>query len=383
MHEVVIVGGNHHNGLGLARIFGLNGIVVHSVVADSCTDSFLRKSKFVNTSVVFKTEKEAFDYIESTFSKAAQKMFLIPYSDSAAFELDRRLDEFSKYFYVPSIKNRQGAIASLMDKQSQYLFALSNGIKMARTITVNFGDNYKTQIDSIPYPCIIKPVISAEGNKKDITICNSRKELLNQMKLYEGRGYSRALVQEYLRVDYEIDVFGCTLKQSPYICQIPTHTIRSWPPAGGTNSCSFIITDSNINAKCRGIIEKVQQNGFYGLFDIELFMVNGEIYLNEINYRNSGDVYMGIQQKYYYPYAWYLDCLGKQVEIAGAPRQSVTAMTECADFRNVLKGNIAMHKWINEFVNTQDYALKFKGDMKPAVNRYVYYIIQFLKRKKM
>ena len=26
-YEVIIVGGDHHNGLGLARIFGINGII--------------------------------------------------------------------------------------------------------------------------------------------------------------------------------------------------------------------------------------------------------------------------------------------------------------------------------------------------------------------
>ncbi len=34
MNKVVIVGGNHHNGLGLARSFGRFGIEVISVVID-------------------------------------------------------------------------------------------------------------------------------------------------------------------------------------------------------------------------------------------------------------------------------------------------------------------------------------------------------------
>lgn len=32
MNKIITIGGEHHNGLGLARIFGLNNYEVHSLV---------------------------------------------------------------------------------------------------------------------------------------------------------------------------------------------------------------------------------------------------------------------------------------------------------------------------------------------------------------
>lgn len=129
------------------------------------------------------------------------KIFIIPYSDAAALELDLRLYEF-KGFMIPSIKEKQGLIAELMDKSNQYQFAKENGIKMAQTITYYFDQ--KNAKLSMKYPCIVKPVISAEGDKRDIAICNSENQLLNVLEKLREKHYKRVLIQEYLTIDYEL-----------------------------------------------------------------------------------------------------------------------------------------------------------------------------------
>lgn len=379
---VYIVGGDHHNGLGLARIFGLNGIEVRSIVVGNCKKSFLRKSKYVSESLVFPSEKDAFNYLLK-LPRYGVKPFIIPYSDASALELDTRLDEFKDKYFVPSINNTPGEVARLMNKQNQYSFAESAGIRMAYTVTVDIKADTHPELDQMPFPCIIKPVISAEGDKRDIAICKSKAELDVAINQYKEHGYFRALVQEYLIIDYEIDVFGCILKQKPYICQIPTRTIRSWPPQGGTNSFSQIIIDQQVVEECKNIIETIRRYGFYGLYDVELFVVHGEIVLNELNLRNSGDVYMGLAQKYYYPYAWYCDVLGKKINILPNPKCSDYTMTECADIRNVLNNNIGFRPWIKDYRRCKDYALRFKGDFKPALSRYGYCLQQYIKGKRL
>ena len=380
-YEIIIVGGNHHNGLGLARIFGLNGMKVNSIVIDEHSKkSFLRLSKFVNNSRCFKTEKDAFDFILTHYIPNG-KYFIIPYSDGAAYELDNRLNEFKK-FLLPSISGKQSKLAKMMEKQNQYDFAIENNIKIAKTVVINFKQDYLLDIKKIKFPVILKPIISAEGDKKDITICHSLEEFEEAINILKNKNYNRILVQEFLNIDYEIDVFGCIMKNSKHICLIPTKTIRSWPVNGGTNSFSQIITDKDIVNKCKKIINILKKSGFYGLYDIELFVIDKEVYLNEINYRNSGDVYMGINQQYYYPIAYIYDYLEIQYNIEEYPRIPSFAMTECADIRNVLNKNLSLKDWKKDYNISSDYALKFKGDMRPAFSRYFYYIIQFLKRKK-
>jgi predicted ATP-grasp superfamily ATP-dependent carboligase len=380
MNKVIVVGGNHHNGLGLARALGINGVEVHAVVIDDTQDSFLSKSKFIKSCVVYKDEKTALDYIMATYSFEKERAFIIPYSDRAAEELDSRLNQFIDYFYVPSINQKQGMIVELMDKERQYNFAEHNGIKMAKTTVVYIDEEATVPID-FPMPCILKPVVSAEGDKKDITVCDSRQELANNINKYASLGYQRVLLQEYLNIDYEIDVFGCILRYSPYFCIVPTHTIRSWPSKGGTNSFSYIITDKSIVEKCKKVIKGLCSYGFYGLYDIELFVVNGEIYLNEMNLRNSGDVYMALKQNYYYPLAWYNDVLNIRNTISVNPTKGNYCMTECSDLRHVVFENYSFFQWLRDYKKCKDYALKFKGDMKPAYTRYMYYLKKVLFHK--
>lgn len=380
-YEVIIIGGEHHNGLGLARILGLNGIRVHAYVIGDIKKSFLRLSKYVEDCRVFPSEACALDDIKRRFDTLQNRYFIIPYSDTAALSLDLRLDEFSDFF-VPSINKEKGRIAKMMDKVEQYNFAKEHNIKMAETLVYYFNKD-QNDIGKMKYPCIVKPVISAEGHKRDITICYSKEELENTLRVLKQKKYSRVLIQEFLKIDYEIDVFGCILKSSPFICQIPTKTIRSWPISGGTNSYSQIITDEIILHKCKKIISAIKDQGFYGLFDVELFVIGEDIVLNEINYRNSGDVYMGINQRYYYPYAWTQDCMGQEYSILPNPNRTDFTITECADIRNVMIHEITFFKWIKECFKCRDYALFMKNDLKPAFSRYLYYFLQLIKGKRL
>ena len=381
-NEVYIVGGDHHNGLGLGRMLGLNGVKVNSLVIDGCKKSYISKSKYISTSKIFSSEKEAYDFL-SLLPRSKLKPIIIPYSDAAALELDKRLDEFKDRYFCPSINNTQGKIAKLMDKQAQYELALSAGIRMADTAVVELHHDFQCELIETPYPCIIKPVISTEGDKRDISVCYNRNELDKTLRRYREQGYSRALVQEYLKIDYEIDVFGCILKQKPYICQVPTRIIRSWPKRGGTTSFSQVITDQKVVAECERLIRILKEQGFYGLYDIELFVVDGKTFLNEINFRNSGGVYRVIRQGFYFPYIWYCDVLGIKCDICSTPQKANYSMTEYTDIRHVLSHDIKVRDWINDFRKCTDYALLFKGDMGPAVTRYLYYVKQFIAGKRM
>ena len=118
------------------------------------------------------------------------------------------------------------------------------------------------------------------------------------------------MVQEYLNIDYEIECIGAVLQQEPCICFATFHVIRSWPKEGGTCSYSYVITDGGILNECQNVLQNLKDIGFYGLFDVELFSVGGKIYLNEINWRNSGVISWTFGGKFYYPYIWYCDAVG-------------------------------------------------------------------------
>ena len=282
-NKVIIIGGDHHNGLGLARIFGLNGKNVFAVVISNKKRSWMATSKFVEGHAVFKTEKEGLDFIIETFSNEPQRPVLIPYSDGAALELDNRLNQFKEKFYVPSINGEQGKIASMMDKKAQYKWALDHGIKMAKSLIFNVRDNTDVIASTIGFPVILKPVVSAKGSKFDIHICKNEEELKKIMKLLSLKGYSSILVQKYLSERSEMLIVGAIGEKNV----ISVHeVVRRWPEPGGCGSFSQLVLCDKILEKCLYIVDEIAKFGYKGMIDVETFFVDGDIYLNEINWGN-------------------------------------------------------------------------------------------------
>lgn len=374
---IIIVGGDHHNGLGLARIFGKHDFDVHSYVITDSNVSWISKSRYISVSKTFQTEKGAFDYIRDNYKDGEFLPFLIPYSDGAACELDMRLNEFKDRFYVPSINGEQGKIARLMDKDKQYKFAQKNGIRMAKTFLVDLSNVNYDEISTIPSPYILKPYISAHGDKKDICICNDNNELTKALKRFKQKKYDKVLLQEYLKIDYEIVIVGAIMKGDILFSAnrvIRTHT------KGGTNSFSQTIVDEDVLEKCKKILYKIKDVGFNGLIDVEAFMIEGEIYLNEINWRNSGGVFRSINSGFDYPYWWVEDTLGRD-DVAmreWKPINNEFSMTEHGDIRNVINKNISLFQWLKDRRRTNNFALKYKGDMKPVYYRIFHYFEQLI-----
>ena len=369
MNKIIIVGGDHHNGLNLARIFGLNGYEVICYVVSDCKKSFVEPSRFISQFYKYSTETEAFDSVLKNYSDLDEKAFLIPYSDGAAMELDNRLDEFKEIFFVPSINHTQGEISKLMDKKTQYEWAIANGIKMAESLSLNLLIPQKLPFS---FPVILKPEVSALGEKGDIVICDNEKAYLEAIEDLKIKGYKSVVVQPYLTVDYEIDVFGCVCRNKDQITLFPTKTIRQWPLKKGTNCFSQTIIEESVVEKCKNIIYKLKDIGFDGLYDAELLVINNEVLLNEFNFRNSGDDYMVLSQNYFYPLVWVDDILGREKPYSLPEKPSVDnySMTFFNDYQQVRVKSIKFSDWLRDVGRTSDFALWYKKDFRPVFRYY-------------
>lgn len=368
-NRVIIIGGDHHNGLGLARIFGLNGKMVTAIVISNKKRSWMATSKFIETNKVFQTEKEAFDYILDTYSEEPLKPVLIPYSDGAAMELDLRLNQFKNNFFVPSINGEQGKVAALMDKNAQYKWAVDHGIKMAKSVIVDLNNIDYSIIETVFFPVILKPVVSALGDKRDIVICQNELEFSTALQNFKEKKYKKIFCQEFLNIEYEIVVVGYVLKNKD-ICFAAHRVIRRWPDKCGTNSFSLQITDENVLKKCESLLKKIQLFGYQGLVDVELFWVNGKLYLNEVNWRNSGGDFRSIEDGFYFAYWFYLLQLEKIEGFKWSPSINVYSMVEYADVRHVIKRKISLFSWFRNLKKCSNFALFSKKDLKPFFSKF-------------
>lgn len=367
-NNVILIGGIHHNGLNLARMFGENGINVDLICVGAEEQNYLSKSRYVRRSECFTTNSQAFDYILKYYDTSKENCILFPYSDGAAYELDSRLEQF-KGFICPSIRGIQGEIVKLMDKDAQYSFAKEHGIRMAESKTINLESFDRKGLQHYPY--ILKPLVSAKGDKGDIVVCYDEEELTAAVASLLDRSYTMCLLQEYLKLDYEALIVGAIYKSSRNSDFVVHRVIRQWPEKTGSGSYDEILTDANIIKECDRIVSLVKNIGYVGLIDIEILVVNGEVYLNEINWRNSGGGYRSMSNGFYYPFWFYLDILGKDVKNDAIIKNGSTSMAEMPDFYNVLRRNVTLIEWIRQYKNSDNYALRRKNDMAPVRSIYI------------
>lgn len=379
-NKVILIGGNHHNGLGLARSFGVNGIKPYGViVGEGAEHGFVRKSKYWAKTWVINSDDKIVEFLLSTFQDEKEKPVVIPYSDGAAEEIDLNLDRLKEHFLLPSIGGQQGKIAELMDKQKQVEFAQTYGIPMAKSCVVDLSD-IRLPEDMI-YPCIVKPVVSAEGEKSDIRKCDTETQTVAYLQELREKGYHRFLVQEYLIYDTEYLMVGSINGQNQ--CWFNSKKIRVWPVVGGSSSCLQVTSENNVQDFFDEVRNAFGRVGYDGIFDVEALRVGEKIYLNEINWRNSGTIYSVFGSKVYYPVNWYYWKTENQSPenfIRTCLDDTVYTIDESLDLRHVVCGNITLKQWFRDKKKAKAFALWYTPDMRPAIAQYFHLLKELIKR---
>ena len=153
------------------------------------------------------SDSEAIDILLREFRSEKEKPVLVPSSDGVAYEIDIRLNELKRYFITPSIKDKQGEIARLMDKKNQTEWAHQLGLKTAKTWCVELNEQLEAFYKEVVFPCIAKPVISSEGHKTDITKCESIESLKILLTKLHDKGFSRKITKRnFLAVSVNIQI---------------------------------------------------------------------------------------------------------------------------------------------------------------------------------
>lgn len=379
MNKVIIIGGDHYNALGLVRCFGINGIKPDGILTEPNEfNRFCNYSKYWNTVKYVTDEDEAYQYL-LTLPSCDEKPVLVPSSDGAMLMIDDHCEELTKKYILPGFKHNPGMVANLMNKYNQMMWANDLGIETAKTWLLGLNE-YENQLQEFVYPCIVKPVISTEGHKPDIRKCDDEKSLISAIDGLKQKGYKRILLQEFLIKDYECELWGCIPEHSSKIPYLLSKHYREWPRVGGTVSCHEFIVDSDMKKQAEEILQKLKSGGYVGNVDIEILSIKGKLYLNEVNFRNSGDVYALFKDRLYYPYYSYLDMIGQDISDFNMDyTNNAYAMNETTDIRHAITGGISLFTWLRFLRQSKDKAYWFKGDMKPALYKYKYFVVKMVR----
>ncbi len=375
--RVLIIGGDHHNTLGVIRAVGRTKVkftvLIHSNYANK-RDICCQYSKYIrrNLDLVQPTENAIISYLTSHFADE-KDILVLPTSDFAEFVLDKNYDLLSKKYILPSINNTQGEICKYMDKFEQEKLARKYNIPMAKTWLVDLQQAPPTE--DLVYPCICKPSVSAAGNKSDIRVAHDKSEISGIFSEFINKGYLTILIQEFLEIDYEVVVSGCCTRNAHEFAYLALRKIRRYPLEGGSLTYAQQVTDSEQLRKISKIIYVLQYIGYDGLFDVELFNVDGVYYLNEINFRNSGNACIFTQNNVNLPELWGIDRLGHSISgLNMTPSRVVYLMDFMSELWLVLHRNASITTSLRSFYKTTVFTKWDKHDLLGSVIWFFHYV---------
>ena len=216
-NKIVIIGGDHHNTLAVVRDLGKHKcdiIIVLHVGKISLKNTKVAYSKYAKnrTVTVENSENAILEWLKEYKYEGNSRAILFPCSDLAAYTIDKHFCELNEKYIGPGFVNSPGKVAQLMDKFEQKKFADKHNICMAHTWEMSTDVKCNdTQI--VKFPCIVKPIVSAFGNKGDITICNNEQDLIASFEKFHRFGFERVLVQEFILKQYEVCSYGCITNQ--------------------------------------------------------------------------------------------------------------------------------------------------------------------------
>lgn len=362
---IIIIGGNHHNTLGVVRALGVTGLknYIH-LILNGDKNSFVYRSKYIDKSrTIFVYEDDEIpEQIIKVSKTMSHKPIVICCGDHFINVIDCHFDYLKEYAIVPNAKEKEGRISYYLSKDNQSVLARECGLKVPTQQTLTAKE---LDLASIGFPCIIKPLNSVIGGKADIKICYSFNELREYKESHQASDEVR--VEEYITKSMEFQLIGCSLEQQIIIPGY-THLIRQ-PKNTNTGYLKYspisdgVIGQDLIN-KVHDFIHKI---GYKGLFSVEFIRDNrGEDYFLEINMRNDGNAYCVTTAGVNLPYIWY--------KYANNPNAKITEKTSFekpiywmpeADAKFIK--SVGLIKWLANWFKADSHGITSLRDPLPLI----------------
>lgn len=361
MEHSIVVGGNHHNTLGVVRALGQKGVSPFVIIVGNGKSSFVLKSRYIKGGLILPTSEDAVLYIKEEFSGQGRTI-IYSCSDGVTCSLDNHYDELKDNFVFFNGKE-QGRISRLTNKYEMQRLALMCGLNIPATIKIEGN----TIPNGITYPCVTKDMDNVNGSKHDMKLFQNVEQLSNFLQ--KNNESKEILVQHYIDKELEFQLIGCSVinDKGEYDIIIPGHTkiIRA-QPVTNTGFLEYYSNDgfSFDKDSCKNFIKAC---GYTGLFSIEFIRgKDGIDYFLEINFRNDGNAYVVTKAGVNLPYIFYLNALGKDYSAeAQRPIHMQVSMPVVKDFKTVLQGRVSILQWLKDLKRTNCFFYKDKKDPAP------------------
>lgn len=382
-NEIIVIGADHYNALGVLRSLGEVGINSNFILIGDKKRTTTIYCKYIKKIYKIKNDSEEaiIKLLQEEFNNHKLKPILIPTGDPIAKILDKNYNELSKKFILPNIDETEGMITKCMDKSYQKKLCDEYGIKVASSEVIKLNMDYKNIISKFPEKVIIKPNVSADGDKSDICIANGIQEIEEGLDKFKDKGYKEVIVQEFLNYETEYAMMGFAHKGTVIIPGI-NDNINIYPSNRGNTSYSRMFPVKDFEFDISKIIDMIGNIKYTGFFEVETFKVKDELYFNELNLRNSANLFAYSGNNINYIYLWILLVLGKDLSKEKLNvDKSYYFVIEHLHIKQIKEGTATVKEVISHLKKSTKLIYN-KKDKKPFIMRYINAIIKRLKNEK-
>lgn len=371
---IAVLGNDHTNTLGLVQTLGRVGYSVYAFMWGAKTN-IVKSSKYLTKSYGCRSIQDCIDLMSKEFSSIESIIPIVACCDSAAIALERNKTKLAgKFVFEHSTKF---TLEYLFKKENQVRLATESGFYVPKTW--NLSDT-KLIPQDVVYPCLIKPLVSCEGAKTDIHVCQNEDELkknLNNLKYT-----TKVLLQQYIERDYEISILGCGLKNGSCLIPAVENKLTLYPKYVGLECLANMqpLVDNHIISSIQNLIKAI---GYVGVFSVEMMhcKLDNKFYFTEINLRNDG------ANTFVYKYGVNLP-LNHIEDLIDTPLSSFSEFNpgyyiwDMHHFLSLIHREISIKDWGAELRKSQGFLTYFPEDKKPFYKQYTNWILSKLHIRK-
>ena len=306
---VIAFGADHYNTLWVVRSLGMAGFYPIAVIISNCNNSFVGKSNYCKECHIVNDNDAAIRCLMSM--QLQEKAPIIASGDPAAELLDANYGLLSSKYVLHNCESKGGRIIYWMDKTRMLEAAFRSGLIVPYSKSLDL--NKKIELKKVPFPCLIKPEISAYATKDIFRICNTNDEL-NETILEVKHECSNVVLQEFVQKDYEFLVYGVRTLNNEIVLPGGLRKIHLCDSLNNMGMMSYSYITNEVPEQLGGFenIKKFLKNiDYHGVFSIEFMITKDKAYFLEINLRNDGTVYCTTQAGVNIPAIWAASVYGR------------------------------------------------------------------------
>ena len=360
--NIIIIGGLHHNTLGVIRSLGEDGIKPNNMII-VLIGKHINKKNVISKSKY--TSEENIAYLDSDseivswmleHKQEMKSSCVICCSDGSAEVVIKNHKLLKDYYLIPGLNMN---VEQLMDKSVQNEIANKVGMNIPKNIIVSIDQSFEWNL----FPCITKPIKSVEGGgKADIHIINTNDELKEVLPTISAKHIE---IQQYVDKEIEYQLIGCSLNAGETIIIPGFTTILRQPPNTNTGYLKYSPI-SKLNYDKKAVEDFIKEIGYSGLFSVEFIRdKEGIDYFLEINMRNDGNAYCVKCAGVNLPFIWCASLLGKDItKLKKDISKSVYFIPDFIDAKMGIE-SVGFIKWVYQFFAAKSHSLYSVRDMKP------------------